>query len=656
MASWRTGAVAAVLAAAVVASLSAPANAGTSGLVREAGRAGVPGRVQEAGSAASAGFLDAVWCSGPGYCLAIGPGGSMVWNGNSWRFVEVPAGGAVLLGLGCASRTLCMAIGQIHGGSQDVIDEWNGSSWRLLHPPEGSVASVACGARNRCVTVGGRRGALAWNGTSWRRVAMPRPACAASFELTGVSCASAVSCVAVGKWKNHARHTMAVAWHGARWRLLPAPPAAVSQVSCARPGRCVAVGHGVLATWNGRSWHKVLLGGNGQDGLFASISCPSVSFCAAVGVVRQVAWNGENATEMPGTGIENAAVWCTSSANCMAVGDQISQWNGRTWTLMRINNVDIFHPVSCTSAGYCVVLGFTNNPASPKNSMAESWNGTSWRVLPLPPEDADQATISCPSARFCLAESGFLMPEAEQWNGSGWTTVPLPGEQAMGVSCSSASSCVVVGVGAASIWNGTSWQVTSTGVGFLDSVSCPTATMCMAVGYDGNSTLVAEQWNGSSWSVTYDATNFLAGEVTDHISCPTTTFCMELTGTGTMSWDGSTWQQQSPPMPVADPEGSNVSCASASTCVLVYNANAGPQIAGGTDSTGAAAGADIWNGTSWQATSPAGIVGELNGVSCASATNCMIVGAGIGSGSGRGGALAESWNGTTWIPLTPPNP
>src|SRR5712691_1660011 len=499
-----------------------------------------------------------------------------------------------------------MAIGGRGNGSHAVIDRWNGSSWRPLHPPASSAASVACAAGNRCVTVGGRNGTLAWNGKSWRKVKMSKPAGVTRFELTGVSCASSVNCLAVGSF---AGRGMAVAWNGKNWRLLPAPPAVVTAVSCPKPGRCVAVGARLSLTWNGKSWHKVLINGTPDFEIIDSISCPSFSFCVAVdgGVSTAVAWNGTSWTVLPDDKVDGSeGIWCTSPANCMAVGDQASRWDGRAWTPVRLTRVDQLRTISCASSGDCVATGISNAARFGDTTMAESWNGTSWRVLPVPLESIQ--LISCASATFCLAVKNSEPPAAESWNGSKWSALPPPSQQPAGVqdlSCSSASNCVLLGFDTASIWNGTSWQTTSTALAgksvALDSVSCAAATMCMATGAEGSSgcrpgctdSLLTELWNGSSWSVSFDSPDPQAGQVNDPVSCPSATFCMENTGNGTMSWDGSSWHPHS--IDVPEFAANDLSCGSTTSCVLIEdieNSQTG-------DNSFAA---QTWNGTSWKTT------------------------------------------------------
>jgi hypothetical protein len=116
---------------------------------------------------------------------------------------------------------------------------------------------------------------------------------------------------------------------------------------------------------------------------------------------------------------------------------------------------------------------------------------------------------------------------AERWNGRRWAVLPvvnaarLPFSALAGVSCSSARSCVAVGmsgqyedpqVALAGRWSGKKLIVGSVASpagaagSSLVSVSCRRATACMAAGYYQDSSLTniagAERWNGVSWAFT----------------------------------------------------------------------------------------------------------------------------------------------------------
>jgi hypothetical protein len=362
-----------------------------------------------------------------------------------------------------------------------------------------------------------------------------------------------------------------------------------------------------------------------------------------------VAWNGTTWKVLPGTKIDgDAGLWCTGPNFCMDVGQQASEWNGRAWTPVRLSKVAQLQAISCARTGDCVATGISNAAQFAGTTLAESWNGTAWQVLPLPLESIQ--AMSCASATFCLAMTDISpgQQKVQSWNGSKWTALPSPSNlsDVQALSCSDPSNCIAMGSDTASIWNGTSWRTTSIAPKgkhfFMDAVSCASTTMCMAIGADFSTRgLLAEKWDGSSWSVTFDTPNPNAGQYGDEVSCPTTTFCMENSGTTTMSWDGSNWHQQN--VDVSEYSLTGLSCGSTTSCVLTEDIE-------DTQSGAVSFAAQAWNGVSWQASDLAGPIGRLTGVSCASATSCVAV------GNSGGLAMAQLWNGSAWKLLTPVTP
>jgi hypothetical protein len=254
--------------------------------------------------------------------------------------------------------------------------------------------------------------------------------------------------------------------------------------------------------------------------------------------------------------------------------------------------------------------------------------------MPTVPNSAGGAVlagVSCETVTFCIAV-GYAYPPAdqslyttliEQWNGSAWSVVqgtnaPASDNYLEDVSCSSTSFCMGAGGTATAPyveqWNGSTWTPTSltnpTGAtnGYFNAVSCVTATSCMAAGGEtiaGKQQPLADVWNGSAWTMT--------------AAIPTIS-------TDDYAFNG-------------------VSCAGLSTCVAV----------GGSHNINVAL---TWNGSSWtRATvpTPSG-GGNLDAVSCFSATSCTAVGT-LGSGGLHGATpQAITWDGQTWTQATTPAP
>jgi hypothetical protein len=330
--------------------------------------------------------------------------------------------------------------------------------------------------------------------------------------------------------------------------------------------------------------------------------------------------------------------------------------------------------VSCVSASDCVAVGFDNGVISfttQADALIESWNGTSWSVMPNPAATSGGQLngVSCVSASSCVAVGVTNSSQSlvESWNGSTWSVVPSPDpagadwtSQLSSVSCVSASDCIAVGYVEESSgygnlvesWNGSTWSVVSapnTGIEYwgdvFTGVSCVSAGDCTAVGYYTNSNGVTEtlieSWNGSAWSIVSspneggaDQYNTLAG-----VSCLSASDCTAV-GTETNlsntdgstlveSWNGTAWSIVSSPNENGGsvPSSLNaVSCVSASDCTAV-----GVSTVDDAYQTSAETVVESWNGSTWSvvpSANPAGTSGlnQLYGVSCPSASYCTAAG------------------------------
>jgi len=158
----------------------------------------------------------------------------------------------------------------------------------------------------------------------------------ANATLTGgniesVSCSAATACTAVGTDLNASglHVTLAERWNGTRWQRQPTPNPTGDTTSSVAPA---------------------LLG----------VSCPTASFCAAVGNYQ----SGFAASGMADT------------------------WNGQQWTSQSFpapvdsDGWQLFG-VSCTSARFCeAVGGYFDEDTGVNDTFAATWNGTSWSLQP----------------------------------------------------------------------------------------------------------------------------------------------------------------------------------------------------------------------------------------------------------------------------------
>jgi hypothetical protein len=317
-------------------------------------------------------------------------------------------------------------------------------------------------------------------------------------------------------------------------------------------------------------------------------------------------------------------VACVTANDCMAVGGEFSStatqtlveyWDGTGWSILPSPNQGSYgsqlDDVSCTSASSCTAVGFylVNSGGTMWQTLIESWNGTSWSIVPSPNAGTQTqsllVSVSCTSATFCVAVGTYqtlLTVVAQQtlvesWNGTAWSVVSSPDPNAAdnfsGVSCASASFCVAVGTTYSTIagqtliesWDGTSWSAVSSPdastADLLNGVTCTAANNCVAVGLaatlSGSETLV-ESWDGTSWSIVSSPNQGTSGSQLRGVTCLSAAFCQAvgyyLASTTTAfslveAWDGTSWSIVSTPNTGAGDFPYSVSCVDTSHCEAV---------------------------------------------------------------------------------------
>ena len=495
----------------------------------------------------------------------------------------------------------------------------------------------------------------------------------------------------------------------AAWTVQKSPNAALSggqleSVSCSSPSACTAVGKdlnksGITVTlaerWNGSAWQRQPTPNPSSDTTTSvapelfGVSCPASGFCEAVGDYQQPfasvsmaeTWNGSDWTmqsfpvpaNSDGAGLTQVS--CTSATFCEAVGSYFDEsdgqtdplaaaWNGTSWSLQStpsLTSTAGFTAVSCTSAKFCEAWG-GGNAGNPGPEVAEQWNGTSWALQTVPSDAVSVSSVSCTSAKLCEAVGTTAV---YSWNGSQWSPQTLPSSLSAaalnGVSCSSGKFCELVGdenaggdtdAGVAAVWNGKAWSAQTSpnpsGATWvnLNAVSCASAQSCEAAGYSeiqvtaNAPKALAEAWNGGSWALQHAAapagatSNGLGG-----VSCISASFCAAVGGHGNSAgngvnlaeiWNGTSWTITTTPnlkgQSGVSGDLDSVSCVSASFCQAVGSGPSGPTAA-------------LWNGTSWTIQAIPGADVQTQEVSCATADFCMVTG---GTGD------VDIWNGSSW--------
>ena len=298
---------------------------------------------------ASSSDLLGVSCASQASCIAVGnaertgeSGGDKqlgafaeLWNGTSWTVMTAPSSAqSSLVGVSCPSATSCVAVGQ--ADARPLAEHWDGTAWtvlktaRLPGPHYGTLQAISCVSEDTCVAAGyyqalheqaaAAPGALVeqWNGARWTlQHANPRPISSDS-TLSGISCTSGSSCVAVGAFwpeegNGYPGKPLAERWNGRSWAItasatVPRAGGELQGVSCTSATSCTAVGQlnpgaypqphnrlripwksGLLVEhWNGIRWatepaQQPGSANRGAEPILNGVSCLSPEFCTAVG-------------------------------------------------------------------------------------------------------------------------------------------------------------------------------------------------------------------------------------------------------------------------------------------------------------------------------------------------------------------------------------
>ena len=310
------------------------------------------------------------------------------------------------------------------------------------------------------------------------------------------------------------------------------------------------------------------------DSALQNLSCPTASYCLAVG---QIDGNTPLAEQMIGdTWSELSDSELPSNANLVSV--------------------------SCPRAEHCYVVGTESTEFGGAGFVAYL-DGTSWTVTPLSLSgffDLQLGGISCSDDSDCVGvgnavndTTDYTEPVAATLSSGSWSEATLPHLSEVyyymnELACSDSSDCTVVGEVYGSsetpvvetLADG-SWSIGSgasvSGISALNGVSCLNASDCVAVGSDGGNVLIEELPDGS-WSVETGASEPGPYDVLSSVSCVDTSDCVavgeynERTGDpGLMETlaDGS-WAVTTNPSDVATAGYyGGVSCVTTSVCTAV---------------------------------------------------------------------------------------
>jgi hypothetical protein len=383
-------------------------------------------------------------------------------------------------------------------------------------------------------------------------------------------------------------------------------------------------------------------------------------------------------------------VFCTSAANCWAVGNTqvkgvqlnlVLHWTGRKWFKVTVpspggtrpNDLSELVAVRCTTAADCWAVGDAVGSRGIERNQALHWDGKTWLVVRMPAPGAafDALTdVSCtsPSSCWAVGAEGPVRP-ALAGTGSAGSAGPA------GVRFFELNEVLH--------WNGTKWSVVSapspagTGadaVSALESIRCASAVDCWAAGTAGRESEAEVfrnqmlHWNGRKWAQV-TVPNPAGTKSPDFneiigLSCTSSANCWAAGAYGTsassgkflneaLHWNGRKWFKASVPNPDGTATGvsnvlTGVNCSSPTECWAVGHY-------GGGSATAETNQALHWNGTHWSKIStpnPGGLdpgnISTLNSVRCTAAANCWAVGI---ERTGNGAEVGQilHWNGKKWL-------
>lgn len=281
---------------------------------------------------------------------------------------------------------------------------------------------------------------------------------------------------------------------------LPGASDQATGVTCTPEGPCVAIDYsGQFFVLSGP--HAELVGSFGTA-TFA-ISCPTRTFCAAVGddgalIISATGSRGYPLEYGRGSNTHWQSISCTSSTFCMAGGGLIggaqdgagvvARWNGAVWSPVKVVLPDLpeqfktqISSMSCGGPTLCV--------GADGDDRVVQWNGKAWFQPSALTGDFDSFSASCTLKGFCLAAGGSG-GETFTWTGHSWRSQgssQLSSPYGNGfVSCLAPNNCLAVtSNGFAQQWDSEGWgsfaQLYANQHDGIQGLACSTAGFCEAV-------------------------------------------------------------------------------------------------------------------------------------------------------------------------------
>ncbi len=449
--------------------------------------------------------------------------------------------------LSCVTATsTCWLVG--NNGETPVIERTtnDGKSWQLQSdhappPPQtDGIYGVDCPSTQVCYIAGANMpdDAILLGttdaGETWKLLDMPRQ----DYAVYSVSCSSTTTCWASGL-PPAGQPSMYATTDGLHWTAQTLPAVTVlesPEVSCPADGQCVAVAGGIAfdTTDGGDTWGSTEL--PAVAGAPQGLTCATAKVC--LGVSNDALGRPTSVTSSDGGSTWNrhlmspdeSSIWdvdCPSVLICYAMSNGLpgrpgavithaflSTDGGQSWHSKVITRKGDLTRVTCPDTTTCLAAGFNSHSAA--MYMVTTDSGASWQLVPSPPDSFYMLGVSCTSATACVVVTQDVDGPAIAWTtddlGATYEPHELPAERDYyNIGCSG-MTCVAVGhgeVGGALVQStdgGVTWRSKKLPSNLLlGTVTCGSASACAATGFifgEGSGPVIVGTTNtGRTWKV-----------------------------------------------------------------------------------------------------------------------------------------------------------